>query len=159
MTLLSIDPGRSYKGEKTIGYCIFDDQGIELRRGSLSWEQLVQYLRGSNASGLLFVPAIGEAHRIDEVLIEDFVNNSQSKGGQRNGTSECIGAVELACAWTATPFIRHPPAALGPAKLHAPEGSFEPLAHLRHEDSAFLHGHEYLIETGVLTVPGISSTI
>lgn len=158
MTLLAIDPGRSYKGEATIGWCLFDDWGQEIGRGSINWEQLVQYLRQAR-HGLLFVFAPGAAHLIDTVLIENFVNNPQSRGGQQNGTSECIGAVELACAWTATQFIRRPPAALGPAKYHAPKGSFAPLAHLRHEDSAFLHGFEYLIETGVLTVPGVSSTL
>lgn len=89
---------------------------------------------------------------VSEVLIEDYVNNTRSKGGQRNGTSECIGAFEILAALSRTPFIRQEAAALAPAKLHAPKGSFKELKHLRHEDSAFLHGYEYLVRQGRISV-------
>lgn len=157
MTYLSIDPGRSGKNEHTIGYAVFSGMGIYQERGRLDYggltlmmEQLAHMERIQTYSG---------EYDVYVVLCENFVNNPKSRGGQTNGTSECIGMVEFACYLGGVQFIRRPPAALGPAKLHAPKGSFAPLAHLRHEDSAFLHGHEYLIETGVLTVPGISSTI
>lgn len=158
MTLLAIDPGRSFKGEASIGYALFNGTtGKELERGSLSFEQLTDYATGFQVGrdfDLLFsfLP-------ISEVVIEDYVNNAQSKGGQRNGTSECIGSVETYCLITGVPFSRQEPAALGPAKMHAPAGSWKPLKHLRHEDSAYLHGYEYLVRKGVLQAAGLSSTL
>lgn len=147
MTLLAIDPGRSYKGEKTIGYALFSERdGEELERGQLTWEELVDELGYDNCG------VTGFGYALHTVVIEDFVNNAQSKGGQRNGTSECIGAVEAICWKGKGTFIRQPPAALGPAKLHAPDGSYRKLQHLRHEDSAFLHGYEYLVKMGVIKV-------
>lgn len=152
MTLLAIDPGRSYKGEKTIGYAVFDFLGEELERGQLTYEELMGELEPSYF--LVF-----SGYRIEKVVVEDYVNNAKSKGGQRNGTSECIGMIEFACFQSeATKFIRQAPAALGPAKLHAPEGSYRKLQHLRHEDSAFLHGYEYLVKMGVIRVD-LSATL
>lgn len=147
MTLLAIDPGRSYKGEKTIGYALFSERdGEELERGQLTWEELVDELDYDNCG------VTGFGYALYTVVIEDYVNNDRSKGGQRNGTSECIGAVEAICRKGRLSIVRQPPAALGPAKLHAPDGSYRKLQHLRHEDSAFLHGYEYLVKQGVIKV-------
>ena len=163
MTLLAIDPGRSFKGEKTIGYCLFSEEGLEIDRGSMTFDQLIgnclylgyhegefflRWFRGQRWAG-----------GIAEVVIENYVNNPQSKGGQLNGTSECVGAVEALCLLSGTPFTRQAPAKLGPAKLHAPEGSWKKLKHLRHEDSAFLHGYEYLVGKGVLQSAGLTATL
>lgn len=157
MTLLAIDPGRSYKGERSIGVAAFSiwDGGKELFRESVTFEYLIDQLQIEEGTGDLWY---GD-ELLEEVVIEDFVNNAQSKGGQRNGTSECIGAVEFACIKAGVPFTRQEPAALGPAKLHAPEGSWKPLKHLRHEDSAFLHGYEYLVRTGRLQPAGLADTL
>jgi len=158
VTLLAIDPGRSYKGEATIGYCLFNDRGEEIERGERTWEDLIDafdldedlWFRGNGR--LLYF--------LDGVVIEDFVNDPKSaRGGQRNGTSECIGGVEAFCLKTGTPFTRQEPAALGPAKLHAPAGSWKELKHLRHEDSAYLHGYEILVRRGDLQAAGLSSTL
>lgn len=162
MTLLAIDPGRSFKGKPSIGVCLFGDKGQEKYRASVSFETLISELNfavllsldGQERKGLA-----GFNYWLDEVVIEDFVNNAQSKGGQRNGTSECIGAVEFACIKAGVPFTRQEPAALGPAKMHAPEGSWKPLKHLRHEDSAYLHGYEYLVRTGRLKPAGLADTL
>lgn len=160
MTLLAIDPGRSYKGEETIGWCVFRDDGSEYTRGTMSWDQLVQFLRLGRDRELWFTPHMYGGYEIDEVVCEDFVNDPKSaRGGQRNGTSECIGGIELACFWAAIPFTRQEAAALGPAKHHAPEGSWKKLKHLRHEDAAFLHGYEYLVRKGVLQSAGLSDTL
>lgn len=163
MTLLSIDPGRSYKGtgraRQSIGYCLFDRKGAEILRGALSWEELADALdlepRGRFGRGLLFLPWGG---LIDEVVIEDFVNDPKSaRGGQRNGTSECIGSVEIMARKAGVPFTRQRSAELGPAKLHA--GYVQKLKHLPHEDSAYLHGYEYLVSTGVLQPKGLADTL
>lgn len=151
MTLLAIDPGRSYKGERTIGYALFDTEHEEIVRGQLSYEELLEEI--DQGKPLMFAGYV-----LDELVVEDFVNNDRSKGGQRNGTSECIGMLEYACHLSGTPFHRQSPSALGPAKLHAPEGSYKKLQHLRHEDSAFLHGYEYLVRTGVIKID-LSATL
>lgn len=163
MTLLSIDPGRSFKGEATIGYALFNDvSGRGLGRGRLTYDEL----RGKLSLGLCddgSEPAICGlqfgVYDVYEVLCEDFVNNEKSRGGQRNGTSECIGMVEDRCWLAGVRFTRQKPDALGPAKLHTPKGSWKDLKHLRHEDSAYLHGYEYLVRKGVLQSAGLRDTL
>mgnify|MGYP001597018592 CR=1 FL=1 len=151
MTLLAIDPGRSFKGDKSIGAALFDHEHY-VERLSLSYEDLRARLVPVPLGEQLFFRGETGVWLITEVVIEDFVNNDRSRGGQRNGTSECIGMVEDRAWLTKTPFTRQAPAALGAAKLHAPEGSYRKLQHLRHEDSAFLHGFEYLVKKGVIEV-------
>lgn len=161
MTLLAIDPGRSFKGEASIGVSIWwDGTWQETIRRSLTFEELVSNLEFRDEGAYATTPWLEfDGYQIHEVVIEDFVNNAQSKGGQRNGTSECIGAVEFACIKAEVPLIRQEPAALGPAKLHAPAGSWKPLKHLRHEDSAYLHGYEYLVRKGVLQPARLAETM
>lgn len=161
MTLLAIDPGRSFKGEASIGVSIWwDGDWREILRRSSTFEELVRDLEIRDDGVYATTPWLEfDGYQVHEVVIEDFVNNSQSKGGQRNGTSECIGAVEFACIKAGVPFTRQEPAALGPAKLHAPEGSWKKLKHLRHEDSAYLHGYEYLVRTGRLQPAGLADTL
>ena len=159
MTLLAIDPGRSYKGEATIGYCLFTDAGEEIERGSLTWEELIVRFDGMDEY-MWFTGQRGKMSRVSTVVIEDFVNDPKSaRGGQRNGTSECIGGVEMVCGLTRTPMYRQRSDALGPAKMHAPKGSWKDLKHLRHEDSAYLHGYEFLVRRGVLQSAGLEATI
>ena len=161
MTLLAIDPGRSYKGEATIGVSLWwDNEWSEVKREAVSFEDLVSRLEIRDEGVYATTPWLAyNDYPVHEVVIEDFVNNSQSKGGQRNGTSECIGAVEFACIKAGVPLTRQEPAALGPAKLHAPAGSWKELKHLRHEDSAYLHGYEFLVRRGDLQAAGLSSTL
>lgn len=159
MTLLAIDPGRSFKGDKSIGYALFTHDGEELGRGQLSYDELREKLWVSmNHESTGIDQLLWDDLYIYAIVIEDFVNNDRSRGGQRNGTSECIGMVEDRAWLTKTPFFRQAPAALGAAKLHAPEGSYKKLQHLRHEDAAFLHGYEYLVKKGVIEVD-LSSTM
>lgn len=163
MTLLAIDPGRSAKGEASIGWALFDAKGQEIERGELTWEALADGLElsdmGIYGRALAFMPRRTARWVLDEIVIENFVNNEKSRGGQTNGTSECIGSVEIMARKAKTPFKRQAPAALGPAKLHAPKGSWKPLKHLRHEDAAFLHGYEYLVRKGVLSSAGLQGTM
>lgn len=165
MTLLAIDPGRSFTGtgkaRQSIGWSVFRDDGTEFTRGYLSFEDLCRSLlvRGLDdeddfgQAELWFSPVRFGGYRVHEIVIEDFVNDPQSaRGGQRNGTSECIGAVEILAVQAGVPFTRQRSDVLTAAKLHAPKGSFKDLKHLHHEDSAFLHGHEYLVRKGVIEV-------
>ena len=152
--LLAIDPGRSNKGDKSIGYALFYSNGRELERGSLRYAELSERLDLSEGCPrpLLYFGY----ETIDEVVIEDFVNNAQSRGGQTNGTSECIGMVEFVCFKAGVPFTRQRPAILSVAKLHA--GYEQKLKHLPHQDSAYLHGYYYLVSKG-LQPRGLADTI
>lgn len=159
MTLLAIDPGRSFKGEATIGYALFASTGTEVSRGTVSFEQLAFTLdiRGTGEYDFTGPWLSFDDYKIDEVVIEDFVNNTRSKGGQRNGTSECIGAVDYACFKAGVPFTRQPNTLLPVAKLHA--GYVDTHKHLPHQDAAYLHGYEYLVRKGVLQPRGLAETM
>lgn len=168
MTLLAIDPGRSFKGEASIGVSLWEtnralDWG-EIERRSLTFEEFSEKLSLDWIEDHRFCtppcPDFSlsfDGWYLSDVVIEDYVNNAQSKGGQRNGTSECIGAVEFACIKTNTPFIRQPPSALGPAKIHA--GYDQKVKHLPHQDSAYLHGFEYLVRKGLVAPVNLAATM
>ena len=161
MTLLAIDPGRSVK-EASIGYCIFGTNGPkdwrEIERGSLMWDDFVKKLVVRDEGPNVVTPWLAfDDYYIEEVVIENFINNTRSRGGQTNGTSEVIGAVEYACIKGDTPFKRQPNTILPVAKLHA--GYEQTLKHLPHQDAAFLHGFYYLVGKGRLTPKGLESTM
>lgn len=160
MTLLAIDPGRSYKSEKTIGYALFNAQGKEFERGPVSFEDLCKNLGIQRFRGVTWLSwEIHDAtYEVNEIVIEDFVNDPKSaRGGQRNGTSECIGAVEILAIQAGVPFARQRSSILGPAKLLADyQGKSK---HLPHQDSAYLHGYYYLVQKGVLSSKGLQGTM
>lgn len=164
MTLLAIDPGRSFTGKgksrQSIGYSLFSEkQGIELDRGALSFEELAKRLilwRDPHEGTLTLDFDTGWI--IYEIVIEDFINDPKSaRGGQRNGTSECIGAVEMLALQAGVEFTRQPSSILGAAKLLA--GYEQKLKHLPHQDSAYLHGYYYLVNKGVLQSKGLQGTM
>ena len=158
MTLLAIDPGRSVKA--SIGWALFGANGPtdwrEIDRGELTWAELCRYLRLHDIDwvdpGLAF-----KEWFITEVVIENFVNNTRSRGGQTNGTSEVIGAVEILATQAGVSFTRQPNTILPVAKLHA--GYEQTLKHLPHQDAAFLHGYYYLVSKGRLQPKGLESTM
>lgn len=170
MILLAIDPGRSFTGtgkaRQSIGWAVFREDGSEYTRGALSFESLCRALwtRGVEDEDdigqgeLWFSPVMYGGYRITEIVIEDFVNDPKSaRGGQRNGTSECIGAVEILAIQAGVLFTRQRSAILGTAKLLADyKGTAK---HLPHQDSAYLHGYYYLVEKGVLSSKGLQGTM
>lgn len=168
MTLLAIDPGRSYKGDDTIGWSMFREDGSEFKRDRISWDLMARslWVRGLHdeedigRGQLWFSPYMYGGYRVLEVVCEDFVNDPKSaRGGQRNGPSECIGAIEILATQAGVPFHRQRSEALGPAKLHAPKDSWADLKHLRHEDAAYLHGYEFLVRQGRLQPAGLADTL
>ena len=158
MTLLAIDPGRAVKA--SIGWALFFidhiDQGSGWVSGEMTWQELCANLE-REAGTLWFQTPEGKMVIVHEVVIENFVNNTRSRGGQTNGTSEVIGAVEILATQAGVPFTRQPNTILPVAKLHA--GYEQKLKHLPHQDAAYLHGYYYLVSKGALQPKGLSSTV
>jgi hypothetical protein len=159
MTLLAIDPGRSVK--PSIGYALFNPRmgrGELLEKGELTWEQLCKllFVRDDCDAGSLALD-FDQGWNITEVVIENFINNPRSRGGQTNGTSEVIGAVEILATQAGVPFTRQPNTILPVAKLQA--GYVDTHEHLPHQDAAFLHGYYYLVGKGILKSKGLSGTL
>jgi hypothetical protein len=151
MTLLAIDPGRSVK--PTIGWCTFKDDGTEIDRGEVDWPELARLYRLAFGGRLYF-----GMERITTVVVEDFVNDPRvRRGGQHNGESEVIGAVEILAYQAHVTFVRQDRSVLPAAKLSA--NYTETHAHLPHKDAAYLHGRLYLVSQGVLNAVGIDGTI
>lgn len=171
MTLLAIDPGRSVKA--SIGWCVFRDDGSEYTRGELTWDGLVRslFVRGVDDEDdiglgqLWFSPMRYGGYRVNEVVVENFVNNLKSRGGQTNGASEVIGAIEILATQAGVPFFRQSPSILPIAmkfaqyELPVNPRTKKPVSHLPHQDSAYLHGYYYLAYEGVLQPKGLAGTI
>lgn len=153
MTLLAIDPGRSVK--PSIGYAIYTDGAGEWICGEVTWEDMIDRVTlWPTHPGMFQFTSHQGTWTIHEVVIENFINNPRSRGGQTNGTSECIGAVETLCRISEVPLTRQPNTILPVAKLQA--GYVDTHKHLPHQDAAFLHGYYYLVGKGVLKSKGIS---
>lgn len=150
MTVLSVDPGR---GEKpSIGYCLFSNDGNEVSRGELDWEGLVD--RYCLVDGYLYF----FDYLVLRVVCEDFVNDPRVKrGGQRNGASEVIGALEFLADQAEIPFIRRDRSTLTAAKLHA--GYTQTKAHLPHADAAYVHGYSDFVMRGICPALGVDATL
>lgn len=153
--LLSVDPGRAKT--PSIGWCLFDREGNELERGVLTWEGLVKELL------LVSFPAAVRlffgTRMVEAVVVEDFINDPKrtARGGQRNGASEVIGALEMMAAQADDVlFVRQKPDKLAPAAAHTGYSipinprTKRPLSHMPHEDAAYLHGYYYLESVGIL---------
>ena len=151
---LAIDPGGSTK-KASIGYALFSLTGEEVERGAMTKEELYIKLDWSEDyvdfdSGWI----------VREVVIENFINNAKSRGGQTNGTSEVIGAVEYVCHKAGIPFHRQPNTILPVAQLLAhyrkpmSPRTKKPVQHLPDQDSAYLHGFYFLVNAGVIIPKG-----
>ena len=157
MTLLAIDPGRS-KLLPSIGYALFTDAGAEIERGEITWGQLcTSYTFNEWGDSQLVFDDSKRSRTVHEVVVENFINNTRSRGGQTNGTSEVIGALEILATQAAVPFTRQPNTILPVAKLHA--GYVDRRKHLPHQDAAYLHGYYYLVGKGVLVSKGLEDSL
>ena len=138
MFTLAIDPGGSTT-KASIGFAVFKGEELE-EKGTLTKAQLFDMMKTAGAanSGKL------------QVVIENFVNNERSRGGQTNGTSEIVGSVEYACWLAGIPFYRQNPRILAVAKIQNQytmpinPRTKKPVKHLPDEDSAMLHGLYFL---------------
>lgn len=152
--ILAIDPGRGSKA--TIGYCLFTEQGEEIERGSMGWGGLVGRLFAERY-GLVFYVGDNTDYSISTVVIENFVNDPRvRRGGQTNGASEVIGAVEFAATQAGAFFVRQDRSILPVAKQYAQY--VDTHKHLPHQDAAYLHGVYWLTTQGLWDT-GVSATL
>lgn len=154
--LLAVDPGRAKT--PSIGCCVFDIAGNEIERLSLTWDELVGYLNltaGMASEKRLFF----KTYLIEAVVVENFRNDPRrtARGGQTNGASEVIGALEMMAAQADDVlFVRQGADKLVPAAAHTGYSipinprTKKPLSHMPHEDAAYLHGYYYLESVGIL---------
>jgi hypothetical protein len=133
VTTVAFDPG------KRIGWALFQD-GAEIRRGVMSWEELVvafdnlEYYLGGD---LTFMGSV-----VDEVVVENYrIDPGTPQGGREVSASEVIGAVRMMCEQNGVKFTRQEPKILSVAMLHT--GYVQTKAHLPDQDSAYLHGFYY----------------
>ena len=140
MFTLAIDPGGSTT-KASIGYALFDEEGGLMGKGVFTKKELYAHLE--NLPALVALSGW-------QVVVENFVNNEKSRGGQTNGTSEIIGAVEFACHLNSVPLYRQSPRILSVAKIQNQyklpinPRTKQPVKHLPDEDSAMLHGLYFL---------------
>lgn len=154
--LLAVDPGRAKT--PSIGWCLFDTKGQEIARGELTWDGLVKEL------SLVKFPAANRLFfglwLIEAVVVENFRNDPSrtARGGQTNGASEVIGALEMMAAQADDVlFVRQGADKLDPAAKHTGYSipinprTKKPLSHMPHQDAAYLHGYYYLESVGILS--------
>lgn len=155
--LLAVDPGRAKT--PSIGWCMFDHTGEELARGVLTWDDLVKHLKLERGLVGTHTWLSFNGFFIECVVVEDFINDPKrtARGGQRNGASEVIGALEMMAAQADDVlFVRQKPDKLAPAAAHTGykipinPRTKRPLSHMPHEDAAYLHGYYYLESVGIL---------
>lgn len=149
MTLLSIDPG------KRIGYALFTDEGEDIERGVIQFDD---WFESENAS--IPVPTFlnffknGVNYDITQLVVEGYRHDpTVQQGGSLHEASQIVGAVKMLSALSGTPIAVQYSRILPVAMMHA---GYEPPVtktgnkkHLPDEDSAWLHGRYWLTEQGV----------
>lgn len=145
MTLLAIDPG------KNVGWAVFRDDGSEYTRGVLDLDNGLERALDLRFDflELWFVPAMYGGYLIDEIVCESYLGRpNQKNGGQRFWGPEALATVRTYAHLAGVPFHLQAPAVLPVAKAHA--GYVQTVKHLPDQDSAYLHGFEFLVGRGVL---------
>lgn len=141
MTLLAIDPG------KNVGWAMFLSSGVEAGRGVLD---LDREIHGSFAlDGFPRVDLWFRGVYVDEIVCESYLGRpNQKNGGQRFWGPEALATVRTYARLAGIPFHLQAPGVLPVAKAHA--GYVQTVKHLPDQDSAYLHGFEFLVGRGVL---------
>lgn len=151
MTLLAIDPG------KNVGWALFDDSGVEMGRGVLDLDTQLDnafwFLDTDGSGGVESLMWDGvdpyKSSRITEIVCESYLGRpNQKNGGQRFWGPEALATVRTYAHLARVPFHLQAPTVLPVAKAHA--GYVQTVKHLPDQDSAYLHGFEFLVARGVL---------
>lgn len=152
VTVLSIDPG------KRIGYALFTDEGEDIERGVIQFDDW--FVTGDGPVQLWGV-ATGvrlrfEDRGVTQLVVEGFRHDPLvQQGGSLHWASQVEGAVKMLAALTGTPIaVQYAGTALPVAKLFT--GYVDPTTktgnkkHLPDEDSAWLHGMYWLRSQGIV---------
>lgn len=139
MTILSIDGG------KNVGYALFTDEGAELERGVIDFEDFFTETQISVDGCAYF-----RGTWIDQFVVEGFRHDPNVKqGGSLHWASQIEGAVKMIGAVTGTPVaVQYAGTAL-PVAMQI-TGYVKPVTktgnkkHLPDQDSAWLHGMYWL---------------
>jgi len=156
MTILAIDPG------KRIGYAIFENDGAEVERGVIQFDDWFSpvisnrpLVLSSDYSGDLYLLFKGDYDDIDKLIVEGFTHDPTIKqGGSEHWASQVVGSVKTFGQQTETPVYVQPASVLSVAMMIT--GYEKPVTktgnkkHLPDEDSAWLHGRYWLHANEIL---------
>lgn len=132
MSVWSVDPG-----EKNIGFCTWNNNGLLIGKSILTPEEFMAMLLTSS----------GAVHTI---VCEEWAHQpGKTKGGSKATTARVIGWLELYAAQNDINLVMQPPNDLRVWALHA--GVELPKGHIPDDDSAFIHGHHYFVDQGILS--------
>lgn len=153
MTILAIDPG------KNIGYALFEDDGTEIERGIIDFDDWFRgynlWLR-DNEDGVGDRLFFRDYEEVTLLICEDFTHDPNIRqGGSKHEAAQIIGSVKTYTSMVAlTPLTMQPASALSVAMMIT--GYEKPVTktgnkkHLPDQDSAWLHGRYWLHANEVL---------
>lgn len=166
MTLLAIDPGAR------IGWALFGNDHEEIGRGVMDFtlfSHSIHYKPSQAVNRIMFSPRGVERAlavvAVSEVVYESYYQDPGVKqGGSTGPAQEVIGVVKYLCLQAGIEPVAQRSAILPVAMAHC--GYEKPKTrngndkHLPDEDSAWLHGMEYLISKGRIRPPhDVSGTL
>jgi len=146
VTLLAIDGG-----DKNVGYALFTDEGEEIERGVITFENFEEWFWLGLDRELMFSPPLdGPIHEITQLVVEGYRHDPGVKqGGSIHGASQIEGAVKILGAVTGIPVtVQYAGQALPVAKqITGYTGDLTKTGNKKHlpdQDSAWLHGIYWL---------------
>ena len=143
LTYVSIDPGGSQVGARTIGLARWDESGRLLFMDQYSLQEMQDFLINlQEVKNGQLKAFIVEEYR---VLPEKLAIHNRSK----LETSQCIGQIKMSARILGVKVIEQPSTILGIAQQWS--GTKMPKDHSKsHQISAYLHGYYYLYRKGLI---------
>lgn len=141
-TYVSIDPGGSASGKRTIGVVMWDESGLPLKMEQYDQDELDEFLSNLQAVRSTLKVIIVEGYRV-------FSHKLEAHRNQKMLTSECIGRIKFAAKMLGVPVVEQASTVLSTAEKWS--GTKMPKNHDKsHSVSAYLHGYFYLHKQGIL---------
>lgn len=141
-TYVSIDPGGSASGNRTIGVVMWDESGLPLKMEQYDQDELDEFLSNLQEVKDTLKVIIVESYRV-------FSHKLEAHRNRKMLTSECIGRIKFAAKMLGVPVVEQPSTILSTAELWS--GTKMPKNHAKsHSVSAYLHGYFYLHKQGII---------
>lgn len=144
-------------GGKRVGYCLFTWDGKEVERGVIEFDHFFNWFFIDQGYDLCFAAPIRSStvHRINQLVVEGFRHNPNvNQGGSLHWASQVEGGVKMLGRVSGVPVKVQYSAILPVSMMHAgydpPKTKTGKKKHLPDQDSAFLHGHYFLVGQGIL---------